>query len=61
MTQSDLGPVSAERRQHEQLMDRWSREWIESATWELADPDAEVMEATNETGNEGGFKEGADE
>lgn len=51
MTESDLGLGSADRRQHEHRMDRWSREWTESAAWELAEPDIDVIETTDETGN----------
>ena len=61
MTESDLGLDPAERRQHEQRMNKWSCEWFESAAWELAEPDAEVMETTEELGIDDGFKEGADE
>ena len=50
-----------QRVQHERRMEKWSREWIESGAWELAEPDADVTETTDETGNEYGFKEGADE
>ena len=59
MTDSDLGPGSADR--HEQRMKKWSREWIESAAWELAEPDGGDMETADETGNEYPREEGADE
>ena len=61
MTESDLGLGLAERRQHEQRMNKWSCEWFESAAWDLTEPDAEVTEPTHETGNKSGLRDGADE
>lgn len=52
MTEVDLGLGSADRRQHEHRMSRWSREWIDSAAWELAGPDADVMEQQWRSANE---------
>lgn len=61
MTESDPGRGSADRRQHEHRMEKWSREWIASGTWQLAEPDAEVMETIDVAGNNSGLRDGADE
>lgn len=38
MTECDLGPGSTDRRQHEDRMEKWSGEWLESNLWQLDEP-----------------------